>query len=111
VSADDDLRVEQLLRENERLAAEVRSLTLGAADTPRPASMPSSRLLARLTDERDGYRAELEATQRELEALRRDRAGLERQAQELEREVVRLRTGWLGILRRARGRLLGSRVR
>lgn len=102
----DDRRVEELLRVNERLAAEVRNLTLGNADAPRPESMPTSRRLAHLTEERESLRAELESTRVELQTTRLHRAGLERQNQELERELLQLRAGWRGILRRLRGRLL-----
>ena len=38
-----DERVEELLRVNERLAAEVRNLSLRFADRPRPEGMPTSR--------------------------------------------------------------------
>jgi hypothetical protein len=101
-----DERVEELLRANERLAAEVRNLTLGYADAPRPAGMPTSRRLGRLIAERDNLRAELDSTQAELEEVAAHRAGLERQNQELAREVARLSGGLGGFLRRARGKLL-----
>lgn len=57
----EDPRVEELLRVNAGLAAEVRNLTLGRADAPRAAAMPTSRRLAMLTDERDTLRERLEA--------------------------------------------------
>lgn len=108
-----DERVEELLRANERLAAEVRNLSLGYGDAPRPAGMPTSRRLGRLTAERDRLRAELESaraehdsTRTEVEEMSRQRTGLERQNQELAREVARLSTGLPGFLRRARARLL-----
>jgi hypothetical protein len=102
----EDPRVEELLRVNAELAAEVRNLTLGYADAPRPAGMPTTRRLARLIEERDQLRAELEATRTELEAVSEDRAGLERQNQEMAVEIVRLSTGLFGFLRRTRGKLL-----
>lgn len=101
-----DERVEELLLANERLAAEVRNLSLGRGDEPRPAAMPTSRRLGRLRADRDRLRAELDSTRAELEEVSHHRAGLERQNQELAREVARLSTGLRGFLRRARGRLL-----
>lgn len=105
----EDPRVEELLRANAELAAEVRNLTLGYADAPRPAGMPTTRRLARLIEERDGLQAELEATRSELGDVQADRAGLERQNQEMAIEIVRLSTGIFGFLRRARGKLLDRR--
>jgi len=102
----EDPRVEELLRVNAELAAEVRNLTLGYADAPRPAGMPTTRRLGRLIEERDQLQAELEATRSELEAVSEDRAGLERQNQEMAVEIVRLSAGLFGFLRRARGKLL-----
>jgi len=101
-----DPRVEELLRANERLAAEVRNLSLGYGDAVRPAAMPTSRRLARLIDERDRLRAELDSAQAQLEEVSGHRAGLERQNQELARAVALLDTGFMGFLRRARRRLL-----
>lgn len=102
----DDERVEELLRANERLAAEVRNLTLGYGDAPRPAGMPTSRRLARLLAERDRLQTELEATREELDHVKADRDGLERQSQEMAVEIARLSHGLFGFLRRARGKLL-----
>lgn len=99
-------RVEELLRVNAELAAEVRNLTLGYADAPRPAGMPTSRRLGRLLDERDRLVAELEAVQAELGEVSQHRAGLEAQNQELAREVARLHHGFRGLLRQLRARLL-----
>jgi hypothetical protein len=104
--AGEDPRVEELLRVNAELAAEVRNLTLGYADAPRPAGMPTTRRLGRLIEERDQLRDELEETRSQLEDVRADRAGLERQNQEMAVEIVRLSTGIFGFLRRARGKFL-----
>ncbi|HEX6206298.1 MAG TPA: hypothetical protein VFZ29_10895 [Solirubrobacterales bacterium] len=109
----EDPRVEELLRVNAELAAEVRNLTLGYSDAPRPAGMPTSRRLGRLIEERDRLQEELEEARREaqrelgrLEEVSRHRAGLEAQNQELAREVVRLREGFRGLLRLWRARLI-----
>ena len=102
----EDPRVEELLRVNAELAAEVRNLTLGYADAPRPAGMPTSRRLGRLIEDRDRLQAELEATRAELEEVSRHRLGLEAQNQELAREVDRLHQGLGGALRNLRARLV-----
>lgn len=109
MSGHEDQRVEELLRVNADLAAEVRNLTLGYADAPRPAGMPTSRRLGRLLDERDRLQEELEEARKELDKLdevSRHRAGLETQNQELAREVERLRGGLRGLLRLWRARLI-----
>jgi phage shock protein A len=100
-----DERVEELLRANERLAAEVRNLTLGYGDAPRPAGMPTSRRLARMIAEREQLEADLAATREELDHVKADRNGLERQNQEMAVEIARLSHGLFGFLRRARGQL------
>ena len=102
----EDPRVEELLRVNAELAAEVRNLTLGYADAPRPAGMPTTRRLGRLIEERDQLQDDLETTRSQLEDVRADRAGLERQNQEMAIQIVRLSTGIFGFLRRARGKFL-----
>jgi len=102
----EDPRVEELLRVNAELAAEVRNLTLGYADAPRPAGMPTTRRLGRLIEERDRLQEELEARQAEVELISRHRAGLEAQNQELAREVARLHQGFRGLLRQLRARLV-----
>jgi chromosome segregation ATPase len=120
-----DERVEELLRANERLAVEVRNLSLAGSEAPRPAAMPTARRLGRQSAERDRLREERDAARAELEAARGElgaaldsargelelvaahRAGLERQNQELAREVARLSAGIPGLLRRLRGRLSG----
>jgi hypothetical protein len=105
----EDPRVEELLRVNAELAAEVRNLTLGFADAPRPAGMPTIRRLARLIDERDRLQAELQQARADLDHVQAHRAGLERQNQEMAVEIValnaRLDAGLAGALRRLRARL------
>lgn len=97
-----DERVEELLRVNERLAAEVRNLSLRFADRPRPEGMPTSRRLARQASERESLRAELDSTRAELEEVSRHREGLERQNQELVQALAGFDTGLGGFMRRAR---------
>lgn len=111
-----DPRLEELLKINASLAAEVRNLTAGRADAPRVAGMPTSRRLARLADrceELSGERDELIERrlqlEGELEAARAARVELERQNAELTAEIHRLRIGMRGILRRLRARLLAPR--
>jgi hypothetical protein len=106
--AGDERRVEELLRVNAALAAEVRSLTLGRTDAPRRGSMPTARSLAVILDERDALIEQLEACRGELEATTAQRAELGRQNHELAAEVRRLRSGLRGLLRRTRARLGGA---
>jgi chromosome segregation ATPase len=106
-------RLEELMRVNAELAAEIRSLTAGRTDVARARQAPAARGIARILGERDSLSAELEARVAELEGTRAElrttqlhREGLERQNQEMARELARLSTGFAGILRRTRGRLL-----
>ncbi|MGN6663798.1 MAG: hypothetical protein ACTHK6_06300 [Solirubrobacterales bacterium] len=99
-------RVEELLRVNSELAAELRSLRAERSAQPRSGQLPAARGVARLTGERDTLAAELRAAEAELEAVRADRDGLERQNREMAAEIARLSAGFRGLLRRARGRLL-----
>lgn len=93
--------VEELLRVNAELAAELRRLELGGRGSPRSGGLPAARGLARLTAERDAVNEELRSVTAERDALMAHRAPLER-------EVVRLRSGLSGFLRRARARFLRS---
>jgi uncharacterized protein YndB with AHSA1/START domain len=104
----DEQRVEELLRVNASLAAELRGLRLGRTDAPRSAAMPTSRRLAVLLDERETLTAQLEETRAHLEVTRAHRDEIERRNAELGAEVARLRSGWQGVLRRLRARLLRS---
>lgn len=99
-------RVEELLRVNAELAAELRALDAERAERPRQAQVPAARGVARLVSERDELAERLAATEAELEFTRASRDGLERQNQEFAAELVRLRGGLAGLLRRARGRIL-----
>jgi chromosome segregation ATPase len=99
-------RVDELLRVNAELAAEVRSLAAGRREAPRQGQMPAARSVARLLAERDDLAGRLEESEARRAALQADRDGLERQNQELAAAVARLSAGLPGVLRRVRGRLL-----
>jgi predicted nuclease with TOPRIM domain len=109
-------RVEELLRVNAELAAEVRALADGRTDAPRRGRVPAARGIARMHAEREALTTRLAETQAALDHLQGVQAALDEVSAERERlsrenetlaaEVVRLRSGWQGLLRRARGRLL-----
>jgi chromosome segregation ATPase len=99
-------RVEELLRVNAELAAELRALAEGRIAAPRSGPVPSARGISRLRDEREALVARLEETERALAETQTHREGLERQNQEMTAEITRLRAGLPGSLRRLRARLL-----
>lgn len=117
-------QVEELLRVNAELAAELRALRAERTEAPRQRRVPAARGIARLREEREaletqlretraaleatqaGLESTLEATQGALEEAQGHRQGLERQNQEMAAEIVRLRTGPRGLMRRARAHLL-----
>jgi chromosome segregation ATPase len=113
--------VEELLRVNAELAAELRSLAAGRAPASRQGREPAARGIAQMWGERkaletrleetqaalDETQAEMEATRVAIEGVQKHREGLERQNQEMAAEIVRLRTGMRGLMRRARARMLG----
>ncbi|MGH2974274.1 MAG: hypothetical protein ACRDLL_05310 [Solirubrobacterales bacterium] len=108
---EEEARVEELLRVNAELAAEVRSLRRGAG--ARSASVPAARRIARLLADLEFMRGDLasqnvamEAGRDELAASEDELERLRRQVEELQREVTRLRSGTPGILRRVRARIL-----
>lgn len=117
---EEERRVEELLRVNAELAAELRDLTLNRAPAPRSGALGAARRLARLVAERDALAADLEATRSELAQREQRNRDLEQHHQELARrihdqaqriealewEVARLRAGTRGLLRRLRARLL-----
>jgi DNA anti-recombination protein RmuC len=103
---DEERRVEELLRVNAALAAEVRSLTLGRTDAPRSSPMPTSRRLASILEEREALKEQLEETRDGLTAMTASRDELAGQNQELLAQIARLRSGYAGFLRRLRARLL-----
>jgi predicted nucleic acid-binding Zn-ribbon protein len=99
--------VEELLRVNAELAAELRALSEGRAARPRSGPNTAARSLARLEAEHAALAERLEATERELGQTQAHREGLERQNQEMATEIARLSAGLPGYLRKLRGRLTG----
>jgi len=101
--------VEELLRVNRELAAELRALLQGRAVAPRPGPTVAARGLARLEAEHEALTAKLAATERELKETQSHREGLERQNQEMAAEIgrlsARLDAGLLGYVRRLRHRI------
>jgi septal ring factor EnvC (AmiA/AmiB activator) len=118
--SDESPLVEELLRVNAELAAEVRALSSDRSAAPRPGRVPAAREIARLRSEHEALAPRLEetqaalaaseaareATQAALEEVQAHREGLERQNQALAAEIAGLRTGLSGLARRARRRLL-----
>ncbi len=105
-------QLEELLRVNAELAAELRALSAGRAEAPRQGRVSAGRGIGQLRLERDALETRLEETQVALEAsqaatesVQAHREGLERQNQEMAVEIVRLKTGMRGLMRRARGHL------
>lgn len=98
--------VEELLRVNAELAAEIRALTGERTESPRSGPVPAARGIARLLSERDSLAAQLEEAEAALVASREDRDRLELQNREFAAAIARLSAGLPGVLRRARGRLL-----
>jgi FtsZ-binding cell division protein ZapB len=95
-----DERIEELLRINAALAAELRSLNAGRTDAPAATAMPTARRIAVILDERDALAAELEKTQAHRDEIERRNA-------QLAAEINRLRRGIRGYMRRTRARLGG----
>ncbi|HKI67511.1 MAG TPA: hypothetical protein VJ989_09620 [Solirubrobacterales bacterium] len=122
--ADLEAKVTELRRVNAELGRELR---LGAASRQPRSPAVAARALAKLTNERDTARAELEQTRAELEQARAELAGtrtslktaedgvaylseqfdgLRLETERLRHEAFRLRSGGAGLLRRLRARLL-----
>lgn len=104
--AGDALRVAELLRVNRELASEIRHLTRERVAEPRPSQLPAARRITRLVNERDSLLAELKVARADLQSVSAGRDELLHQRDALEGEVTRLRSGFTGLLRRARARLL-----
>jgi hypothetical protein len=96
-------RIEELRRVNEQLG---RELVRGGASRQPRSPVAAARALSKLTNERDFVQAELEETQRKLVAANESFEGLRVEREQLRQETERLRSGALGLLRRARARLL-----
>lgn len=106
--AEEERRLEELLRVNRELAGEVRDLREGRAAEPRPSQLPAARRVAKLHAERDSLARQLDETRAELHGIAAERDELLGRTRVLEREVARLRAGVSGFLRRVRARLLRS---
>lgn len=116
---EESAKVEELLRVNAELAAELRALASGRTVTPRRGRVPAARGIARLHAEREALTVQLQETQTALEHLQGVQASLDqvsaererlgRENEELANEVARLSGGLQGLLRRLRGRLLARR--
>ncbi|HEY1356036.1 MAG TPA: hypothetical protein VGF09_06945 [Solirubrobacterales bacterium] len=107
---DDRLRVEELERVNDELAAEIRSLTLGHATGARSSLLGATRRVATIGEERDRAVSRLEDASAEIVHLRELNVELHRQVEAQVRELERLRAGPLGILRRAKASYLRGRA-
>lgn len=119
-SGDGGPQVEELLRVNAELAAELRALRADRIEAPRQGRVPAARGIAKLRRERDALASQLAETQAALEGaqagqeslrgaleeVQGHRESLELQNQKMAAEIVRLRTGVRGAMRRVRGRLL-----
>jgi septal ring factor EnvC (AmiA/AmiB activator) len=103
--ADESTKIEELLRVNAELAAEIRALSQGRTEEPRSGQIPAAREVARLLSERDSLAAGLEEAEAALAATRADCDRLEQQNREFAAEIARLSAALPGFLRRARGRL------
>ena len=104
-----DARVEELLRVNAELAAEIRSMALGRTDVPRSAMLGASRRLVKIAEERDATEAELAQQNASLVELSEEVHELRRRIEVQNGELERLRAGPLGLFRRAKASLLRSR--
>lgn len=112
-------REDELLRLNAELAAEIRRLGSGEIAGARSEQAPTARRLSRLLaecdrlhveseelrGERDRLRAQLEQQVQRSQALADGLGEAERRNAELAHEVERLRSGTLGLVRRAWARL------
>ena len=105
----EDARVEELLRVNAELAAEIRSMALGRTDVPRSAMLGASRRLVKITEERDATEAELAQQNASLVELSEEVHELRRRIEVQNGELERLRAGPLGLFRRAKASVLRSR--
>jgi chromosome segregation ATPase len=117
VEDEESRRVEALLRVNAELAAEIRSLTQGRTEEPRPARTPAVRRVARAVAERDQAASDLAEADARIAHLERNNDELRKRHDELRdlverqgRELERLRIGPIGLLRRVQSRLRRRRA-
>ena len=117
---DDEARVDELMRVNAELTAEIRGLQTGRIAEPRSAAMPAARRLGRLIEELEQLRVERDDLAKHKQGLEDQNQKLARHIDDLTREydelaaqvnaqaqeLTRLRSGWRGVLRRVRARLL-----
>lgn len=99
--ADLEAKVGELRRVNAEIG---RALREGVSPGPR-SPVTAARALAKLTNERDQARAELEETKAKLAAVESGFEGLQLETERLRHEAERLRFGLRGMLRRAWARL------
>lgn len=85
-----DHGVEELLRINGELAAEIRSLRAGKTEAPRSATMPAARRLAGLIGERDRWQEEAEQLRGQLQQVEAHNRELGRHIHELTQEHARM---------------------
>ncbi len=104
VEEDESRRVEELLRINAELAAEIRSLTLGRTGEPRPAGTPAVRRVSRAMVERDEAARDLKAAEDQLAHLERHNSELRDLVEDQHRQIDSLRSGFLGLALRLRMR-------
>lgn len=100
--------MDELMKSNAALAAELRSLILECAEAPRSVSTTTSSGFAAILDERQTLLAQIEAGSAEVEQSKAAQDDLEQRNRRQAAEMVRLRSGLAGFGRHARGRLLGG---
>lgn len=101
--SEDAARIEELLRVNAELGAEIRDLQAGRIDQARSAAMPSARRLARLAAERDDRAAEAAGLRAELRRVEAHNQELGRHIHALSmtpRGLVGRLSAWARSLRR-----------
>lgn len=101
--ADLEAKLAELRQVNAELGRELRR---GPVSRRPRSPLAAARALAKLTNERDMARAELDETAAKLASVEEGFKGLRLEAERLRHEVGRLRSGLPGMLRRARARLL-----
>jgi predicted RNase H-like nuclease (RuvC/YqgF family) len=98
-------RIEELLRVNAELAAEIRSLTLSRTQSPRSAPIPAARRTARRFAEREEMAARLASAEGQVARLEHQNRELRDLVDDQRRQIERLRSGFLGLAQRAQMRI------